>query len=1033
MKDLILKEFRNPPSQYRGAPFWAWNGRMDPAELRRQIRLMHRMGMGGFFMHSRVGLATPYLSDEWMDCVAACVDEAEKLDMQAWLYDEDRWPSGAAGGLVTKNPAYRERELEMVAFDRAADFRWRKEYLAAFVAKLDPPRASHVRRLRRGERPAAMARGQKVLAFRITLKPCMSWYNGYTYLDTMNPRAVREFLRVTHEAYRRRFGRFFGRRVPGIFTDEPTYGKRPGPNFLQWTDALPRQFRRRYGYDVLDHLVELLFDVDGRTVSQARWHYFDCITHLFVEAFSRQIGDWCGKHGLAFTGHVLGEGSLVGQTNVVGSCLRFYEHMHAPGMDILTEYNREYDTAKQVSSAARQFGRRWRLSETYGCTGWDFSFAGHKAVGDWQAALGINLRCQHLSWYTMEGEAKRDYPAAISYQSPWWQAYTKVEDYFARVHVLMSRGQEVRDLLVIHPVESAWTLYAVNNDRARWRYNDVSWKVRDAMLAANVDFDWGDEDILARRARVSRRGGRAVLTVGKADYTTVLVPPLLTIRSSTLALLRRFRKAGGAVVFCRPVTKHVDALPNRQGADLAAEGASVADFAAAARAVGPTARRVSIADARGRQIVPTLYCLREDDDAFYLFVCNTGHNLFGKDVRDPAVRDRRLAFDQVHITVAGKGGGAPLEMDADTGEVFTAAGAATRSGWRMRTSLPVLGSRLFVLPKRRPAKAPPRRKVLRDVRRTSLGGGRWDVQLSEPNCLVLDKPAYRINGGPRRQPEEILRVDNAVRDAMGVRRRGKGMVQPWAQKKVKDPKRATVELSYVFDVEALPTGALYLAVEQPQTFAVAVNGQAVNTDAECGWWVDRSLRKLPIDPAGLRIGRNELVLTCDYSELHPGLESAFLLGEFGTRVKGAAVTLTSAPRALKLGNWVKQGLAFYGGSVGYTKVIRPRLRAGQRLFVQVPAYEGAAVRVLVDGQPAGTIAWEPNEVDITAHVRGKRSAVLTVEVLGHRRNSHGPLHLNYRPTWFGPAEFHPKPGQEIAGYDLVPVGLMQAPRLLVRK
>ncbi|MCJ7544739.1 MAG: hypothetical protein MUP47_09300 [Phycisphaerae bacterium] len=1032
MNELVLREFRNPGTEYRSAPFWAWNGRMEPDELRRQVRLMHRMGMGGFFMHSRVGLVTPYLSEEWMDCVAACVDEAEKLDMKAWLYDEDRWPSGAAGGLVTKNPAYRERELEMLTFDRAADFRWRRGYLAAFVATLAPPRASGVRRLKRGERPGPIARGQKVLAFRVTLKPRSSWYNGYTYIDAMNPAAVREFLRVTHEAYRRRFGRQFGRRIPGIFTDEPTYGKRPGPNFLQWTDSLPRHFRRRYGYDVLDHLVELLFDVDGQTTSQPRWHYFDCITHLFVEAFSRQIGQWCQKHGLAFTGHTLGEGSLIAQTNVVGSCLRFYEHMQAPGMDILTEYNREYDTAKQVSSAARQFGRRWRVSETYGCTGWDFPFAGHKAVGDWQAALGINLRCQHLSWYTMEGEAKRDYPAAISYQSPWWQAYTKVEDYFARVHVLMSRGREVRDLLVIHPVESAWTLQSIGNDGARQRFNDMAWKLRDALLVANIDFDWGDEDILARHGRIRRRGPQAVLTVGKADYTTVLVPPLRTIRSTTLALLRRFRRAGGTVVLVRPAPQYVDALPSRQAADLAAGGACAAGLAAAA-AVEPTARRVSITDAKGRQIVPTLYCLREDDDALYLFVCNTGHNLFGRDVKDLAVRERRLAFDRVHITVAGSGGGAPLELDADTGEVFRADGAATRAGWTMATSLPALGSRLFLLPKKRLPKPPPRRKVLRTVRTTSLGGGRWDIQLSEPNCLVLDRPAYRINDGRWRALAEILKVDNAVRDAMGAPRRSKSMVQPWAQPKLKEPRRAKVELSYVFDVQALPTGALYLAVERPETFTVTVNGHRVNRDVECGWWVDRSLRKLPIDPAALRLGRNELTLVCDYSELHPGLEIVYLLGEFGTRVRGTHLALTAAPRRLALGDWVKQGLAFYSGSVGYTRTIQPRLSAGRRLFVHVPSYEGVAVRVLVDGQPAGTIAWEPNELDITDFVRGKRSAVLTVEVLGHRRNSHGPLHLNYRPRWFGPAEFHPRPDQEIAGYDLVACGLMRAPRLVVRK
>ena len=60
-------------------------------------------------------------------------------------------------------------------------------------------------------------------------------------------------------------------------------------------------------------------------------------------------------------------------------------------MDLLTEHNREYETPKQVASVARQFGRRWRLDEIYGCTGWDFPFLGHKALGDWQAALGISF------------------------------------------------------------------------------------------------------------------------------------------------------------------------------------------------------------------------------------------------------------------------------------------------------------------------------------------------------------------------------------------------------------------------------------------------------------------------------------------------------------------------------------------------------------------------------------------------------------------------------------------------------------------
>ena len=60
------------------------------------------MGLGGFHMHSRTGLATEYLRDEFMDMVKACCDKAEAENMLAWLYDEDRWSSGPAGGKVTK-------------------------------------------------------------------------------------------------------------------------------------------------------------------------------------------------------------------------------------------------------------------------------------------------------------------------------------------------------------------------------------------------------------------------------------------------------------------------------------------------------------------------------------------------------------------------------------------------------------------------------------------------------------------------------------------------------------------------------------------------------------------------------------------------------------------------------------------------------------------------------------------------------------------------------------------------------------------
>ena len=121
-KATLDREWKNPPVIWRDAPFWSWNEALTPARLRRQIRHMQKAGMGGFFMHSRYGLKTPYLSRAWFRCISACVEEARRLGMKAYLYDEDRWPSGSAGGSVTRSrPEFRARLLERRQPDKRAE------------------------------------------------------------------------------------------------------------------------------------------------------------------------------------------------------------------------------------------------------------------------------------------------------------------------------------------------------------------------------------------------------------------------------------------------------------------------------------------------------------------------------------------------------------------------------------------------------------------------------------------------------------------------------------------------------------------------------------------------------------------------------------------------------------------------------------------------------------------------------------------------------------------------------------------------
>ena len=267
-KCLSKELFKNPTSEYRGTPFWAWNCKLDKEELKWQIEVFKEMGLGGFHMHVRTGMATPYLSDEYMDIVRACVEKAKDEKMLAWLYDEDRWPSGAAGGLVTKDKKYRARYLlftpdsyeDSSASLQVNDSRseggrnGEGDFLAAYDVVLD--KDGYLDSFRRIGKDDA-AEGTKWYAYMEVCSPS-SWYNNQSYLDTLSKDAVKRFVEVTHERYKETVGDDFGDAVPAIFTDEPQFCRKQTLNNstdkhdinLPWTDDIPETYKAAYGEDL---------------------------------------------------------------------------------------------------------------------------------------------------------------------------------------------------------------------------------------------------------------------------------------------------------------------------------------------------------------------------------------------------------------------------------------------------------------------------------------------------------------------------------------------------------------------------------------------------------------------------------------------------------------------------------------------------------------------------------------------------------------------------------------------------------------
>ena len=344
------QEFQAPGREYRGAPFWSWNGKLEQSRIDEQLRVFQKMGFGGYHIHSRIGLETEYLGKEFMQLVQHCCRYGDELGMDTRLYDEDKWPSGAGGGRVTCDRAYASRYLlfspkhypdgfldrKIVATSRLSkngDIR----LMMRFEVILRDGRLESYRLLKDGEESE-----HTWYAYCVVTEP-LAWFNNQPYLDTLNADATKRFIEVTHERYYEAVGEQFSKTVPSIFTDEPGYHKQESlPSGaaakdvgIAYTDKMEEFYQARYHESLLERLPEIFWTLADGTVSHVRWQYHDCVAEMFARNYIGTIASWCEAHKLDMTGHVLFEAELESQSQVVGEVMRALQpddgarHRHA--------------------------------------------------------------------------------------------------------------------------------------------------------------------------------------------------------------------------------------------------------------------------------------------------------------------------------------------------------------------------------------------------------------------------------------------------------------------------------------------------------------------------------------------------------------------------------------------------------------------------------------------------------------------------------------------------------------------------------
>lgn len=486
-------------SKYRPVPFWSWNERLNVPETRRQVDLMDKAGIGGFFMHARGGLQTEYMGDEWFDNVTACVDEAKARGMYAWAYDENGWPSGFGGGLVSgKGLDYQQKYLrrrKTIEMDGQVD----KERILCHDGEY-----------------------------------CFYYDVNPFYVDTLNGAVIADFIREIYEPYYQKYGTS----LAGFFTDEPQISR----DGIPWSFILPEEYEAAYGDELYPHLNEL-FEMTG-DYQTTRMRFWKLVTELFSKNFMKQIYDWCTSRGLGFTGHMVLEETFHAQLTSNGACMPHYEYFTIPGMDWLCRPIYDCLTMAQLCSAAAQTGKRQILSETFALCGHNVGHDELKRNYEWMMVRGVNLLCQHLEGYSLRGIRKRDYPPAMYCQQPWWADYRQFNDAMSRIGMLLCEGEIRVDTLVMHTQTSAWICY---DDAACPGMNDYNQALLDVMRALDekhILYHLGDEILMERHGRVEG----STLVIGNMRYSKVMLPPHIAFLPHTEELLQKFVQNGGRIV-----------------------------------------------------------------------------------------------------------------------------------------------------------------------------------------------------------------------------------------------------------------------------------------------------------------------------------------------------------------------------------------------------------------------------------------------------------------------------------------------------
>jgi len=542
----VEKQFRELPMEARrqtGPLFWL-HGDESKERLEMYLDKVAESGNGCFTAESRPH--NDWLGEGWFRDLDICLQAAKKHDLKMWIFDEKWWPSQGVGGKVPARYAAKRLAADAVLTEGPAPFQAEghagDRYIATLAGQLDANgkiKADTIidlhDRIKEGKLSWQPPAGKwQVMKFTHTQAPGLG-QNGQVSVDGASRDCTDWFIQTVYQPHFDRFGKDFGKTIPGFFYDEPEtkgdWGTELNATLTEWNI----DWKKAY--------VAYKFGLAGEDDVAARYQYMDAFAETWGRVMYGGMTDWCHKHNVRSMGHFMEHGYLyVNRDYCAGDMMRLQKYSDMGALDLVCQQmypgNRPqdiYQTPKLASSITHVYNKADDITmcEMFGAYGQDITYPQMKWLTDQMQVRGVNYMIPHS--FNPRAPFDGDCPPYFyngGYE-PRYPLYRVYADYTSRLSLLLSGGRHVCPIAVLFSGTSKQVGKMVTPE-------DMTSAIQDSLY----DCDWLPFEAFESTAQLMDKE----VALHRERYQVLVVPPVEVIPYATLAKVKQFFDQGGIVI-----------------------------------------------------------------------------------------------------------------------------------------------------------------------------------------------------------------------------------------------------------------------------------------------------------------------------------------------------------------------------------------------------------------------------------------------------------------------------------------------------